>query len=45
MPEDGYKPWKTCASLKEAKEERRKLAFRFLSREVVIRDEDYQIVR
>ena len=45
MPEDDYKPWVVCNSLEEARKERSRLAFRFLSREIVIRDENYQIVR
>lgn len=45
MPEDNYKPWVICDSLEEARKEHHKLAFKFLSREVVIRDENYQIVR
>lgn len=45
MPEDDYKPWVICDSLEEAKKERVKLAFRFFSREVVIRDENYKLIQ
>lgn len=45
MPEGDYNPWVICGSLEEAKKERSKLAFRFFSREVVIRDENYNLIQ
>lgn len=45
MPEYDYEPWVICDSLEEAKKERSKLAFRFFSREVVIRDENYKLIQ
>ena len=45
MPEDDYEPWEVCKSINEAREERSKLAFNFFSRNVVIRDENYQIIQ
>ena len=44
MPEDDYEPWRVCKSINEAKIERSKLALSFFSRNVVIRDENYQII-
>ena len=45
MPEGDYRPWVICDSLEEARKERVKLAFRFISREVVIRDENLNLVQ
>ena len=45
MPEGDYRPWVTCDSLEEARKERVKWAFRFISREVVIRDENLNLVQ
>ena len=44
MPEGDYRPWVICDSLEEARKERSKLAFSFLSREVVIRDENLKLI-
>ena len=38
-------PWVICDSLEEARKERVKLAFRFISREVVIRDENLNLIQ
>ena len=45
MPEGDYRPWVICDSLEEARKERVELAFRFISREVVIRDENLKLVQ
>ena len=45
MPEDDYEPWEVCKSIDEAKVKRSELAFSFISRNVVIRDENYQIIQ
>ena len=45
MPEDDYNPWVICDSLEEARKERVKLAFEFISREVVIRDENLNLIQ
>lgn len=45
MPEGDYRPWVICNSLEEVRKERVKLAFRFISREVVIRDENLNLIQ
>ena len=45
MPEGDYKPWEVCESIDEAKKKRSELAFRFISRDVVIRDEYYRLIQ